>query len=143
MPLKTTVKRVGGFKILLLCIVFSKVKSEDDKHAKIVRLLLAHPRINVNKRGSMGETALHSACVDNVESHVGVQLLLSDERCDVNLRNETGNTALIEAVTNVSSHIVAKFNFAKWLPKRKKVDINYVKKHSPNHASNLSKVRHK
>ena len=113
-----------------LMTAVERVKCEDDNHAKIVRLLLAHPRINVNKRGSMGETALHSACVDNVESHVGVQLLLSDERCDVNLRNENDSTALMEAVTNVSSHIVAKFNFAKWLPKRKKVDINYVKKHS-------------
>ena len=33
-----------------LMIAVGKVKSKDDKHAKIIQTLLAHPRIDVNAR---------------------------------------------------------------------------------------------
>ena len=71
------------------------VNSEDDKHAKIVRLLLAHPRIDVNRQNWYGETALHKACAGFLRSSVGVQLLLTDERLDVNVPNERGDTVLM------------------------------------------------
>ena len=38
------------------------VQSENDKHAKIIRLLLAHPIIDVNQQDKDGKTALHKAC---------------------------------------------------------------------------------
>ena len=38
------------------------VRSEDDKHAKIIGLLLAHLQIEINKHDRSGETALHKAC---------------------------------------------------------------------------------
>ena len=69
--------------------------SEDDQHAKIARLLLAHPRIDVNKQNRDGETALHKACEYGVIYHVGARLLLSDDRCDVNARDNDGNTPLM------------------------------------------------
>ena len=66
-----------------------KLKSEDDKHAKIIRLLLAHPRIDVNKQDRRGVTAAHKA------NYYGVLLLLGDQRFDVNLATAEGETVLM------------------------------------------------
>ena len=79
------------------------VESEDDNHATIIRLVLAHPRIDVNKQNNVGETAIHMACGYYINSHVGAQLLLNAERCDVNLQDDYGRTALMQAVKGVES----------------------------------------
>ena len=73
----------------------TKVKHHDDKHAKIMRLLLDHPRIDVSIEGWFC-TALQEGCSTH-DAHVGVQLLLDDARCDVNLQNVSGETPLMMA----------------------------------------------
>ena len=92
------------FGITALMTAVRLVESEDDKYAKIVRLLLAHPSIDVNKQNEEEETALHTACGFGTKSHIGAQLLLIDEKCDVNLKDRRhGNTALMTAVRWVES----------------------------------------
>jgi len=55
--------------------------SED--HVEVVKLLLAHPDIDVNLRGKTGLTAIGVACMDG---HASVaQLLLKDPRVDVTI----------------------------------------------------------
>ena len=77
-----------------------EVETEDDKHAKIIRLLLAHPIIDVNKQNKDGKTALHTACARKTQ--VAVQLLLSDGRCDVNVRNIEDDTPLMLAARSLN-----------------------------------------
>ena len=84
-----------GDSYTALMVAVRWVCFEDDEHARIIRLLLAHPRIDVNKQSSSGKTALHTACGYGIQSHVGAQLLLSDERCDVIVKDAKGKTALM------------------------------------------------
>lgn len=65
-------------------------------HDKIVALLLAHPRIDVNRRSDSGETPLYWACFWGKLSCV--QLMLRDPRVDPNAANVDGHTPLWQAV---------------------------------------------
>ena len=111
------------------------VKSEDDKHAKIVRLLLAHPRINVNHKGGRNnETALHVACKNGIKSHAGAQLLLSHDRCDVNEHDDSGLTALMKVANMAQSKSDAYGQIMQILLQRPDIDINKLNPRYNSHA---------
>ena len=88
---------VNGYTALMTAVRY--VKSEDDKHAEIIRILLDHPSIDVNKKNKSGQTALHGSSF----AHVGTELLLRDKRCESNLQDDSGNTALMAASTTIQS----------------------------------------
>ena len=107
------------------------VRFEDDRYADIIRLLLKHPRIDVNKRnGSKGHTALHRAC--DWKTPVGVRLLLSDMRCDANARTLNDDTPLMLAAKQVYMRIRVETMEAIMimLLERDALNINHVTKHS-------------
>jgi len=69
-------------------------------HTEVVRLLLTQPELQLDKRDSDGETALHMACLDNWNIPV-FRMLRQDRRCTpsvVNIKNNDGWTALMLAV---------------------------------------------
>ena len=105
-----------------------QVRSENDIHAQIVRLLLAHPRIDINQRTVYIRTALHQACAESVKSHVGAQLLLSDERCDVNLRDDEGLTPLMTVGFFAQSTGGIHRKILNMLLERPKTDANILNK---------------
>ena len=60
-------------------------------HAEIVKVLLAHPRISVNKENVYGQTPVLEGCFGGC---VSVELLLKDPRVDVALADEDRCTPL-------------------------------------------------
>jgi len=64
-------------------------------HVEVVKLLLAHPDINVNFKDYDGFTPFAAGCVDGELSVV--QLLLKDPRVDVTLDDHRGRTPLWHA----------------------------------------------
>ena len=66
-------------------------------HAEIVKLLLAHPNIEVNLKNYFGETPILLGCNGRVAV---VELLLKDPRVDVTLDDTDGCTPLWLAVRN-------------------------------------------
>jgi len=64
---------------------------------EIVKMLLAHPSIDVNVRALRKETPLHFAC--KYDSFV-VPLLLKDKRVDATLIDDTGYTAFDWSIKN-------------------------------------------
>ena len=62
-----------------------------EEHLEIMRLLLAHPQINVNAR-SMAGTPFLSICTTGTVSSDVVRLLLADPRVDVDLPDHDGFT---------------------------------------------------
>ena len=78
-----------------LSVLVTKVQSLKDPWAEMIRLLLNHPHIDVNKQNRKGDSALHEARGGNAASHVGAQLLIDDARCDVNLPDNNGHTPLM------------------------------------------------
>ena len=68
-------------------------------HLAIGKRLLKHPGIILGKGDSLGDTALHVACINNRVSIV--ELLCQDSRCSpgvVNKKNILGETPLVRAV---------------------------------------------
>ena len=65
-------------------------------HAKVVRVLLADQRVDVNFKNHNGQTALHTAA-ERGQDEV-VQLLLSSDRVDVNAKDVYGATPMTYAV---------------------------------------------
>ena len=65
-------------------------------HAKVVRVLLADHRVDVNFKNRNGQTALHTAA-ERGQDEV-VQLLLSSDRVDVNAKDVYGATPMTYAV---------------------------------------------
>ena len=65
-------------------------------HAKVVRVLLADQRVDVNFKSHNGQTALHTAA-ERGQDEV-VQLLLSSDRVDVNAKDVYGATPMTYAV---------------------------------------------
>ena len=69
-------------------------------HTEVVRFLLTQPELQLDKRNSYGDTALHWACSNNGMISV-VRLFCQDRRCTpsvVNIKNYHGRTALMVAV---------------------------------------------
>ncbi|KAH6909555.1 hypothetical protein BKA70DRAFT_1425974 [Coprinopsis sp. MPI-PUGE-AT-0042] len=64
-------------------------------HDEAVKLLLAHPEIDVNPQNHDGDTALVGACAEGQEAPV--KLLLAHPNVDVNLSANDGTTAIIIA----------------------------------------------
>ena len=63
-----------------------------DGHLEVVKLLLAHPSVNVNVKTLFGYTAISESCA---QGHVSlVQLLLKDPRVDILLADIYGHTPL-------------------------------------------------
>jgi len=61
-------------------------------HVEVVKLLLAHPNINVNLKDKSGRTPFSYGCeCDNVSV---VEVLLKDPRVDVTLEDDDGRTPL-------------------------------------------------
>ena len=72
--------------------------ASNEGKVEVVKLLLQHEDIEINKAGKYGDTALLAA---SQEGHAGVvQLLLEDEEIEVNRENINGRTALYEASYN-------------------------------------------
>jgi len=71
-----------------------------DGHVEVVEFLLAHPKINVNKKFSdEGIPPLLCGCW---HEGVGVvKVLLDDPRVDVNLSDDSGNTPLLEGLRSL------------------------------------------
>ena len=69
---------------------------------EIVKLLLEHPKVNVDDRDSSGKTALHMACSEG-QSRV-CQLLL-DKRADIKAVTADNTTPLHTAVLNGHSQV--------------------------------------
>ena len=67
-------------------------------HTGIVKLLLAHPRIDVNKARWDGTTALFLACEANQSK--AVELLLRCPATDTAVYNDDGNTSADLAKNN-------------------------------------------
>ena len=61
-------------------------------HVEVVKLLLAHPSINVNMRNIYGQIPLSLGCLNGYVSVV--RMLLEDSRVDVTLDDNTGRTPL-------------------------------------------------
>ena len=65
---------------------------------RMIQLLLAEERLDVNIRGSSNKTPLHQAvCRYKDRNHI-LPILLSDKRVDPNLKNQSGQTPFYEAV---------------------------------------------
>lgn len=73
-------------------------------HTKIVRLLLAHNKIEVNKRNFQGSTPLQGAAV--AKKVDAMKLLLAHRDIDVNVVDSNGGTLLYEAVVFDNLEIV-------------------------------------
>ena len=57
------------------------VQTEDDKHALAMKLMLSHPKFDINQRNMNDNGILHLACSDvNLKSHVGAKLLLAHDK---------------------------------------------------------------
>ena len=65
-------------------------------HAKVVRVLLADHRVDVNFKSHNGQTALHTAAEEGQDEVV--QLLLSSDRVDVNAKDALGATPMFYAI---------------------------------------------
>ena len=61
---------------------------------EIVKILLAHPHINVNVQNQNGSTPFSFSCTMGDGDVTVLQLLLKDPRVDVNLRDHEGRTLL-------------------------------------------------
>jgi len=72
--------------------------ASNDGHVEVVKLLLAHPVINVNLRDKFGRTAFLLGCFSGEVSVV--QLLLRDPRVDVALADHNDRTPLWWAAGN-------------------------------------------
>jgi len=66
-------------------------------HVDIVRILLAHPDIDVNQRKQDGATGFHCACSNGRQAVV--RLLLRDSRVDINQGKTDGCTPLWWVIT--------------------------------------------
>lgn len=75
-----------------------------DAHMDVIRVLLQHPKINVNIAKHDGETPLHRACYREYTELV--ELLLASPDIDVNSRDNNGETPLFYACISGSHHIV-------------------------------------
>ena len=73
-------------------------------HVRIVRLLLADDRVDVNYRSQTGGTALHIAA-ENGHAEV-VQLLLGSDKIDVNSKDEYGRTPMNYAMLQTHFGII-------------------------------------
>lgn len=77
------------------------IKDEDNNFPlltaipQITELLLAHPKINVNIKGKSGNTALHKMC--NFADYEIINLLLAHPKINVNEQNIRGETPLYQS----------------------------------------------
>lgn len=88
-----------GFTPLLSATLFTQ--------EELVRTLLKFPELKLDKRDSLGMTALHQACEENSVSIV--RMICEDKRCNpcfVNMKDDSGNTALMRAVKSGFVNIV-------------------------------------
>ena len=111
------------------------VRSDDDQYAEIIRLLLAHPHININMKSANwnnNQTALHKASVADIKSHVGAQLLISDKRCDVNVLDSEGNTPLMKAVRLAKYRHDKHAKIIRLLLAHPRIDVNLKGYHGKN-----------
>ena len=69
---------------------------------EIVKVLLEHPKVNVNARDSSGKTALHVACS---EGQIRVCQLLLDKGADVKAVTAENTTPLHNAILNGHSQV--------------------------------------
>ncbi|KAG8176485.1 hypothetical protein JTE90_017540 [Oedothorax gibbosus] len=95
----------------------------DEKHVEVVRLLLDHPKIDVNAKDKYGEFPLWLAVENNDEITVG--MLLNHLVIDVNARYIFHDhlTALHDATDKENEEIV------RLLLKHPKIDVNAKEKH--------------
>lgn len=110
-----------------LSMALLNVTSENDIYADVTRLLLRHPRLNVNQQDSRGRAALHVACGSvnsQLMSTFGIKLLLKDERCDVNLADVTGSTALMLALCRIQMESDVYTQSAQMLLQHKAIAVN-------------------
>ena len=107
-----------------LMIAAKLVTSESDVHAWCTRMLLNHPRIDVNAQSKHSPTALHGTCEENTKSHLGAQLLLNNKQCDVNAKDVNGNTALVYAAWNVQLEDGTHVQCMKLLLNHPQIDLN-------------------
>ena len=75
---------------------------------EMVKLLLSHSSINIDKKNGEGDTPLHSACRNNHNNIVG---LLLEEGCNVTIRNIEGNSPFHEAALHGNSEIIELLSF--------------------------------
>jgi len=73
-------------------------------HADIVRMLLADPRVDVNRAQNQGATPLNIAC--QYQQLEVVKLLLADPRVDVNIPNDRLGTPFFYACNKMNLEIV-------------------------------------
>ena len=76
-------------------------------HVEVVKLLLAHPDINVNLKNSAGETPILRGCRERCVSVV--LLLLKDPRVDITLDDNHGRTPLWLASGNGLQEVIERF----------------------------------
>jgi len=74
------------------------------RHIEIVKLLLAHPAINVNQQDTGGTTAFLIVC--STGAMPVVRLLLEDPRADVTLADSDGRTPLWRAARNGHHRVI-------------------------------------
>ena len=91
------------------------VKSDGDMHHQIMRMLLNHPRIDVNVQWPNENGAIRIACNSDIQTALVAQMLQNDERCDVNLRDAQYNTALMIAAQNIKSDSDTHFQIVRLL----------------------------
>ena len=77
----TNIQDKNGYAALAEAVKWTK--STDDPWAECIKALLSHANIAINQQGKDGKSALHVACGNSIESHVGVQLLLQIGRAHV------------------------------------------------------------
>ena len=73
-------------------------------HVEVVKLLLAHPNINVNLKDKDGQTPFSRACQFRKVSVV--QLMLNDPRVDLTLSDNSGRTPLWWASFNGHDEVI-------------------------------------
>jgi len=96
------------------------------KEIELVKLLLKQPNIDVNVKGTKGDTALIIAIE---EGYTDIVKLLLDRPIDVNIQNEEGYTALIIAVNTVLRNSLMGISsshkeIVKLLLKREDINVN-------------------
>ena len=80
--------------------VIQCIRSADDHFVKMLRIILAHPKLDINLRVNK-RTAIHVA-VSDCQSSLGLKILLENPHCDINALYEGDKpykTALMMAVT--------------------------------------------
>lgn len=111
--LNVNIKNYSGFSALTYSVTFG--------HKAIVKLLLAHPAIDINIRSKYNNTPLIQAVLQS-DTEI-VKLLLETPGLDINAQDTYGNTALFAAIEENSVDIV------KLLLQTPSIDINILNKH--------------